>query len=498
MKSNIVSHISTDSFLHAIVGDDMVTMTNDHPNWREAIEALKRRDGAELVRLSEPKKVEDVVTAAIAEVFECGAMRIKSTPTGRRLFYKGLMIDNEFAAEVINAYTAGMPVNHYLAFFENLIQNPLESAVAELFEYCKCGRFTITEDGHILAFKRVLENFMDIHSATFDNSPGKICEVPRDSVDPNRDRTCSSGLHFCSYDYLPHYGSSNRSTDKVIIVKINPRDIVAIPSDYNNHKGRTCRYEVLREWVSGRLVDGGIVTPESATALVERVAEREELAQTAMPVVSNTKAHMCLDSIGASVNAFIYWKKEHASVKRDSGRSVSTAASLLFLAPFVYVANVHAGVNRLDRPIKTWNGVSGSLVDIVINVMSSGSGGILSMQELVHLANLLVDSTGKRRIYTTHSFSTKRAAIKNILGRVYSMASEAFMTTTVGNDIITYCNDTIHEADAQKTSGNSAGNKTLLIWEMEKMLRNFYIGLADAGLIDRALEVLATLSGERQ
>lgn len=56
MKSNIVSHLSTDSFLHAIVGDNMVTMTNDHPNWHEAIEALKRRDGDELVRLSQPKR----------------------------------------------------------------------------------------------------------------------------------------------------------------------------------------------------------------------------------------------------------------------------------------------------------------------------------------------------------------------------------------------------------------------------------------------------------
>ena len=32
-----------------------------------------------------------------------------------------------------------------------------------------------------------------------------------------------------------------------MILKINPRDVVSIPTDYNNSKGRTCRYEVIGE-----------------------------------------------------------------------------------------------------------------------------------------------------------------------------------------------------------------------------------------------------------
>jgi hypothetical protein len=32
-----------------------------------------------------------------------------------------------------------------------------------------------------------------------------------------------------------------------MIVKVNPRDVVSIPSDYNDSKGRTCRYEVVGE-----------------------------------------------------------------------------------------------------------------------------------------------------------------------------------------------------------------------------------------------------------
>jgi hypothetical protein len=32
-----------------------------------------------------------------------------------------------------------------------------------------------------------------------------------------------------------------------MILKINPRDVVSIPSDYENTKGRTCKYEVIGE-----------------------------------------------------------------------------------------------------------------------------------------------------------------------------------------------------------------------------------------------------------
>jgi hypothetical protein len=67
----------------------------------------------------------------------------------------------------------------------------------------------------------------------------------RNRVNEDKDQTCSSGLHFCSREYLPHYGSAEGG--RVVVIKINPQDVVAIPSDYENAKGRCCRYEVLRE-----------------------------------------------------------------------------------------------------------------------------------------------------------------------------------------------------------------------------------------------------------
>jgi hypothetical protein len=41
---------------------------------------------------------------------------------------------------------------------------------------------------------------------------------------------------------LNHFGGA-----RTVIGKINPRDVVSIPSDYNATKGRACRYEVIGE-----------------------------------------------------------------------------------------------------------------------------------------------------------------------------------------------------------------------------------------------------------
>jgi hypothetical protein len=66
--------------------------------------------------------------------------------------------------------------------------------------------------------------------------------MERNMVDDNRNNTCSSGLHFCSHSYLASF-----SGERTVIVKIDPADVVSIPSDYNDAKGRTCRYTVIGE-----------------------------------------------------------------------------------------------------------------------------------------------------------------------------------------------------------------------------------------------------------
>jgi hypothetical protein len=46
---------------------------------------------------------------------------------------------------------------------------------------------------------------------------------------------------------MSSFGSYGGGSDRIVIVKINPMDVVSIPKDYNNAKGRCCRYIVVNE-----------------------------------------------------------------------------------------------------------------------------------------------------------------------------------------------------------------------------------------------------------
>lgn len=128
-------------------------------------------------------------------------------------------------------------------FMSNLNQNPSKDSQQELLGFLENCDLPITQDGHFLAYKRVRPDYKDYHSGTFDNSIGSVCEMVRDSVNANRNDHCSYGLHFCSYSYAAGFYSEG----KLMIAKINPKDVVSIPTDYNFAKGRCCRYEVIGE-----------------------------------------------------------------------------------------------------------------------------------------------------------------------------------------------------------------------------------------------------------
>jgi hypothetical protein len=182
------------------------------------------------------------ISKQVQEYFEGTNAEIKDGSIN----YHGRVIHNTLTKRILNFMRDGLPHEPLLNFFKNLMENPSKRAVDELYDFLEVGELPITEDGCFLAFKNVRSNYLDIHSGKFDNSVGKVCEMPRNAVDEDKERTCSYGLHFCSIQYLPSFSDSDGG--KTMIVKINPKDVVAIPADYNNTKGRTCRYEVVAEY----------------------------------------------------------------------------------------------------------------------------------------------------------------------------------------------------------------------------------------------------------
>lgn len=156
---------------------------------------------------------------------------------------KILKLDNHtLVNRILDGMCSGKDYMPYVKFLDNLVKNPLKTAIEELYKFLEANELPITNDGYFLAYKRVNSNFKDYHTNTFDNSVGKIVSMPRREVEFNREVTCSRGLHFCSKSYLSCFGTDG---DPIIVVKVNPKDVVSIPADYNNAKGRCCKYEVI-------------------------------------------------------------------------------------------------------------------------------------------------------------------------------------------------------------------------------------------------------------
>lgn len=156
-------------------------------------------------------------------------------------------LEEAITKRIVKMHGEGFDATPLINFLENLYNNPSKTAVDELFLFLDATELPITQDGHFIAYKVVSKDYLDIYTGKISNKIGDTVEMPRFAVDDKRNNTCSSGLHFCSKDYLAHYGSTKQETDRCVLVKINPADVVSIPSDYNNAKGRTCKYVVVGE-----------------------------------------------------------------------------------------------------------------------------------------------------------------------------------------------------------------------------------------------------------
>lgn len=187
----------------------------------------------------------------------------KLTLQGNQLYYGENVVRGILGKRILEMIKLGHDCRPLESFLENLLQNPSSRAVEELYGFMEVSQLPITDDGHFLAYKSVRQDFTDHHTGTMDNSVGSIVSMERNLVDENKDRTCSYGLHFAAHEYAKGFGSGGR----MVILKINPKDVVAIPSDYQNMKGRACRYEILEEVERGdsSLVNAQVVVGKKKT-----------------------------------------------------------------------------------------------------------------------------------------------------------------------------------------------------------------------------------------
>jgi hypothetical protein len=234
--------------LTVVVENQPYTVQSSHPNFGACVVAAKEG------------RFEDIPTlvniARSVAVFSEG--KIEVDEQNGLVLYNGDELHNYACSRLIDMMYEGFNVEPMVNFLQNLLQNPSKRAIDELYKFLEVGKMPITPDGCFLAYKRVNDNYTSVHDGKTKNDIGLVVEMPRNAVDDNSNRTCSYGLHFCSHAYLSHFSGA-----RVVILKINPRDVVSIPADYNDTKGRACRYEVVGELTPEEVqkaLDGGVWT----------------------------------------------------------------------------------------------------------------------------------------------------------------------------------------------------------------------------------------------
>lgn len=251
------SYIITQDGISLYINGKMYTAEATHPNYDRIKQAIidDRFDTIPGL-INRTEVVKDFLTNTDIEVnVDHGAVT-----------YKGEAVRGYCVERILEMKEEGFNVKPMTAYLDRLMKNPSKRAVDELHRFNEYGRMPITEDGYFIAYKRI-SGWYDTYTRTVLNKPADLLDfdelgklpyttpggvtvelmdgvttvsMPRNRVDDRSENTCSDGLHFCSQEYLKSF-----SGDRIVVLKIDPADVVSIPVDYNNTKGRCCRYQVI-------------------------------------------------------------------------------------------------------------------------------------------------------------------------------------------------------------------------------------------------------------
>lgn len=229
--------IKTDESITAVIDGVPKTMTQNHPSFTEALTCLATGDIDTLDTLFD-------VSTSITRKFDSDGVEGIEIADGV-IYYDGEPIHNYVVDRIFEFMQEGLPFKPVAQFLSKLMENPSRRAVEELYKFLEHKNLPICEDGDFLAYKSVREDYKDHHSGTFYNGVGEVLEMPRNAVCDDADVGCSFGFHAGSYEYAKNFCCGN---SRLVIVKINPADVVSVPKDCDCQKLRTSRYEVVKDF----------------------------------------------------------------------------------------------------------------------------------------------------------------------------------------------------------------------------------------------------------
>jgi hypothetical protein len=161
------------------------------------------------------------------------------------LLFRGIPLRGGVGKDIIELARADKDPTRMMRFYERLSENPSWRSVEQTWGFLKKGEMSITRDGLIVAYKGVRADFRDKHSGTILNTPGSLIRVDRNKVSDDPTHACHFGLHVGNKSYASSFAGPG---GKMVLVAVDPKDIVCIPNDSSQKKMRCCEYRVLAEF----------------------------------------------------------------------------------------------------------------------------------------------------------------------------------------------------------------------------------------------------------
>ena len=156
------------------------------------------------------------------------------------MYFQGERLPLELNERMLAMSQQGEDPRFLMRFWWNLQENPSWRSVQELYTFLTNRGIAITEDGMILMYKKVRDNWNDWHSNSVCNKVGEKPWMPRNKVSDEYNSACHTGFHAGNLEYgKGFYGGQGR----VIIVKVHPKDVVTVCT--SAQKVRMNTYEVI-------------------------------------------------------------------------------------------------------------------------------------------------------------------------------------------------------------------------------------------------------------
>lgn len=228
-------------------------VTKGHANYTAVMEKVKEIQksiadfGTAVMRPIVDRMVDELIDLVDVKTFIAKVTEGRVQIAEGEVRFDGRKITGVIVDRLLQCLQTNTDIRPVARFLDRVSNNPDITARDEIFLFLESGNMPLTDDGCFLAYKYVRDDYYSCHSGRgpgeVRNMVGDTPSMPREEVDKDRNNECSRGLHFCSFQYLDNRSAGSR----IVVVKVAPEDVVSIPRDYNNSKGRTWRYVVVDE-----------------------------------------------------------------------------------------------------------------------------------------------------------------------------------------------------------------------------------------------------------